>query len=92
MNTDLLIVGGILLIMGFLVGIKKQTWLLAGFNEKRVADKNKLAALVGGYTGVMGILFLIAGVISFQYLQALVIVLLVGFISLIVYVNVRMVS
>lgn len=92
MNMDLFIVGGILLVMGFLVGIKKQTWLLAGFNEKRVEDKNKLATLVGGYTGVMGILFLIAGVISFEYIQSLFTILLIGLISLIVYVNVRMVK
>lgn len=89
---DLLIVGGILLIMGFFVGIKKQTWLLAGFNEKRVMNKNKLATLVGGYTGVMGILFLIAGAISFEYIQSLFTILLIGFIGLIVYVNVRMVN
>lgn len=92
MNTDFLIIGGVLLVLGYLVGIQKKTWLLAGFNEKRVTDKNKLAALAGGYTGVMGILFLIAGILSFEFVQGLFMALLVGYISLIVFVNVKMVE
>lgn len=92
MNNDFLIIGGILLVLGFLVGIQKKTWLLAGFNEKRVPDKNKLAALVGGYNGIMGVLFLIAGVLSFNYTEGIFMILVAGYIALIVYVNVKMVE
>ncbi|WP_410511229.1 DUF3784 domain-containing protein [Paenibacillus sp. BR2-3] len=92
MNYDLIIVGGILLILGFIIGIKKQTWLLSGFNEKRVADKNKLSILLGGYYGIMSILFLAAGVTSFQHTQILFTILIIGFVVLIVYVNVKMVD
>ncbi|MGE7925795.1 DUF3784 domain-containing protein [Viridibacillus arvi] len=35
--------------------VKKLTWLLAGYNEKRVKDKNKLALLVGGTFALLGI-------------------------------------
>ncbi len=92
MNYELIILGGIFLILGFLIGIKKQTWLLSGFNEKRVADKNKLSILLGGYNGIMSILFLAAGVTSFQYTQILFTILIIGFVGLIVFVNVKMVE
>lgn len=92
MNLDLLMIGGILLILAFLIGVKKNTWLLSGFNEKRVSNKNKLSALVGGFNGFMSVLFLVAGILSFQYHQVLLIILLSGNILLIAYVNARMVD
>lgn len=92
MNLDLLMIGGILLILAFLIGVKKNTWLLSGFNEKRVSDKNKLSILVGGFNGIMSVLFLVAGILSFQYHQVLLIILLSGNILLIAYVNARMVD
>ncbi|WP_019242818.1 MULTISPECIES: DUF3784 domain-containing protein [Bacillus] len=92
MNADLLIVGGILLVLGFLVGIKKQTWLLSGFNEKRVSNKDKLAKLVGGFEGIMGVIFIIAGIFSLEYMKCLVMVLLLGMFCLVVYSNVKLVD
>lgn len=92
MNIDLLMIGGILLILAFLIGVKKNTWLLSGFNEKRVSDKNKLSILVGGFNGIMSVLFLVAGILSFQSPQSLLIILLAGNILLIAYVNARMVD
>ncbi|MCQ6562811.1 DUF3784 domain-containing protein [Paenibacillus mendelii] len=92
MKADLLIIGGILLLLGFLIGVKKKTWLLSGFNEKRVADKNKLSVLVGGYNGIMSMLFIAAGVSSFQYVQGLIAVLIIGYVVLLIYVNVKMVE
>ncbi|MDO6654735.1 hypothetical protein [Anaerobacillus sp. 1_MG-2023] len=38
MNLNLLVIG-ILLLIVFFVGALKQTWLLAGFNEKAIRDK-----------------------------------------------------
>lgn len=92
MNADLLIIGGILLVLGYLVGVKKKTWLLSGFNEKRVSDKNKLSLLVGGFNGIMSMLFLAAGATSFEYVQILFAILILGFVALIIYVNVKMVD
>lgn len=92
MNLDLLMIGGILLILAFLIGVKKNTWLLSGFNEKRVSDKNKLSILVGGFNGIMSVLFLFAGILSFHSPQSLLIILLAGNILLIAYVNARMVD
>ncbi|KAB8133618.1 DUF3784 domain-containing protein [Gracilibacillus oryzae] len=92
MNTDLLIIGGLLLLMGFLVGVKKQTWLLSGFNEKRVSNKDRLAKLVGGFVGIMGVIFIIAGVFSFQSVMILVAILFLGLFGLIIYSNVKLVD
>ncbi|MFS0783417.1 DUF3784 domain-containing protein [Bacillus sp. 1P06AnD] len=92
MNTDFIIIGGILLLMGFLVGVMKQTWLLTGFNEKRVSNKDKLAKLVGGFEGVMGVIFIIAGVFSVQSVTILVAILFIGLFGLIIYSNVKLVD
>jgi len=92
MTKELIIVGAILLVLGFLVGVLKQTWLLSGFNEKRVENKGKLAKLVGGYNGIMGIAFVAAGLASFKPIEGLFIVLVAGYVALIAYVNVKMVS
>ncbi|MGE7921305.1 DUF3784 domain-containing protein [Viridibacillus sp. NPDC093762] len=55
-SVNLFIIGLIFLGLGFCVGVKKMTWLLSGFNEKRVKDKTKLAHLVGG-TEIILLLF-----------------------------------
>lgn len=34
MNINLLIISLIFFVVAFLVGVKKQTWILSGFNEK----------------------------------------------------------
>lgn len=47
MNVGLFIIGMALLIVSYLVGVKKQTWLLAGFNEKIVENKSLLGTIVG---------------------------------------------
>jgi hypothetical protein len=92
MNTELMIVGGVLLLMGFLVGVMKQTWLLAGFNEKRVSNKGRLAKLVGGFEGIMGAVFIIAGFFSFPSVTILMAILLIGIFGLIIYSNVMLVD
>jgi Domain of unknown function (DUF3784) len=48
MDYGLLIIGIALLVISYLVGVKKQTWLLAGFNEKMIKNK----ALLGTITGI----------------------------------------
>ena len=55
MEINLVIIGFVFLVFGFLVGVKKLTWLLAGYNEKRVKDKNKLARLVGSTFALLGL-------------------------------------
>ncbi|WP_286141687.1 DUF3784 domain-containing protein [Bacillus sp. AFS001701] len=47
-DYGLLIIGIALLLVSFLVAVKKQTWLLAGFNEKMIKNKSLLGKVVGG--------------------------------------------
>lgn len=64
MDYGLLIIGVALILISFLVGVKKQTWLLAGFNEKMIEDKSKLGTITGllfflplGFLGIVNSLF-----------------------------------
>jgi hypothetical protein len=47
MNYGLLTIGIALLLVSYLVGVKKQTWLLAGFNEKMIRNKSLLGTVTG---------------------------------------------
>lgn len=92
MDTNLLIFGVIFLIIGYLVGVKKQTWLLSGFNEKRVKDKAKLARLVGGTTVMLGGLLIVCGVLGVKSAEYLAIFVVVVMLSLVIFVNANMVE
>ncbi len=49
MDYGLLIIGVALLVVSYLVGVKKQTSLLAGFNEKAIKNKELLGKVAGGF-------------------------------------------
>ncbi|MEK5080082.1 DUF3784 domain-containing protein [Solibacillus sp. FSL W7-1436] len=92
MEMNLVIVGLVFVVLGYLVGVKKFTWLLAGYNEKRVKDKNKLALLVGGTFALLGIGIAISGFAGIQQAETIMFVA-IGIILLeLVYVNVKMVE
>ncbi|MFA1713695.1 hypothetical protein ACDX66_18425 [Peribacillus frigoritolerans] len=48
MDYGLLAIGIALLLVSYLVAVKKQTWLLAGFNEKMIKNKSLLGKVTGG--------------------------------------------
>ncbi|WP_174613713.1 hypothetical protein [Virgibacillus ihumii] len=41
-NGTIFGIGVLLIIFSYLIGVKKQTWLLSGFNQNRIRDKEKL--------------------------------------------------
>lgn len=89
---NLIVVGFVFLLIGYLVGVKKLTWLLAGYNEKRIKDKKKLALLVGVTFAFLGIGLLMFGIIGFEQAETIMMVA-VGIILLeVVYVNAKMVE
>lgn len=47
-ESGLLIIGLALLLVSYFVAVKKQTWLLAGFNEKAIKNKDLLCKVAGG--------------------------------------------
>lgn len=93
MNQPLLIAAVVLIVVSFLIGIKKQTWILSGFNQKRVKDQNKLAKLVGLYSVIIGIVMLIGGLINYPDSEKVLFsIMLIGYVVLIGYVNTKMVE
>lgn len=92
MNQHLLFISIILLVLAYLVGVKKKIWLLSGYNQRRVKDKDKLANLVGNYNFIMGIVMLGAAFIDHPDTIVLIPILVIGYVVLIGYVNTKMVE
>ncbi|MGN7117056.1 DUF3784 domain-containing protein [Lysinibacillus odysseyi] len=92
MNINLIIIGLLILAIGYFVGVKKMTWLLSGFNERRVKDKERLANLVGGTQILMGAILIIGGLVGVQPEEYLVIACVVILLGLLIYVNSKMVE
>ena len=92
MNNPLIIFSIILFLLAFLVGVKKQTWLLSGFNYQRVHDQEKLAKLTGIYNLFMAIIFFVCAMLEIPEPQILFVILVLGYIVLIGYVNIKMVK
>ncbi|MFP3510463.1 hypothetical protein SB775_12540 [Peribacillus sp. SIMBA_075] len=68
MDYGLLIIGIAFLLISYLVGIKKQTWLLAGFNEKMIKNKSLLGIVTGsGFFLPLGLLMIINSMIDYHY-------------------------
>ncbi|MGV2622427.1 UNVERIFIED_CONTAM: DUF3784 domain-containing protein [Halobacillus marinus] len=66
MDYGLLLLGIVLLGVSFLVGVKKQTWLLAGFNEKMIRNKSLLGTVTGlGFFLPLGLLAVFNSVVHY---------------------------
>lgn len=96
-HIGLMFIGFVLILLAYLVGIEKLTWLLSGFNQRRVRDNEKLARIVGVYNLLVGIVLVI---LSFLFSDsseeagiglALSIVAL-GYVLLAIYVHATMVD
>jgi hypothetical protein len=92
MNNTLLITAAVLFVLAFLIGVKKQTWILSGFNQRRVHDQDRLAKLVGSYTFIIGLAMLGGAFIDHPNTQILFPVMVIGYVILLGYVNTKMVK
>lgn len=92
MDMILVIMGLVFIVMGYLVGMKKMVWLLAGYNQKRVADKNKLANLVGGTFAVLGLGILLSGFFQVQETETIIMIAVIIIVIEVAFVNVKMVK
>jgi hypothetical protein len=67
-DYGLLVIGIALLLVSYLVAVKKQTWLLAGFNEKMIKNKSLLGTVTGGVFFLpFGLLAVINSFIDYPY-------------------------
>ncbi|HZH59510.1 MAG TPA: DUF3784 domain-containing protein [Metabacillus sp.] len=55
------------IIVAYYVGIKKQTWILRGFNQTRIRDKDRLAKIAGYFFLNSGFFLLLNGIINIPY-------------------------
>lgn len=92
MDMILIIMGLIFIVMGYLVGMKKMVWLLAGYNQERVENKNKLANLVGGTFAVLGLGILLSGFFQILETETIITIAVVIIVIEIAYVNMRLVN
>lgn len=68
MDYGFFIIGIALILVSYLVGVKKQTWLLAGFNEKNINNKSLLGKITGGIFFLpLGLLVIIHSFIEYPY-------------------------
>ncbi|MFC4559007.1 DUF3784 domain-containing protein [Virgibacillus kekensis] len=75
MDYGFLIIGIALLLVSYLVAVKKQTWLLAGFNEKNKKNKSLLGKITGGsFFLPLGFLVVIHSFIDYPYEATVLIV------------------
>ncbi|MBX9974080.1 DUF3784 domain-containing protein [Cytobacillus firmus] len=74
------------------MGVKKQTWLLSGFNEKRVINKKKLSYLVGGTLTFLSVVLIIRGIIGRLTPEYFMIFSVAVMFGLILYVNIKLVE
>ncbi|QTN01328.1 DUF3784 domain-containing protein [Sediminibacillus dalangtanensis] len=89
MDYGLLIIGVALLLVAYLVAVKKQTSLLAGFNEKAIKNKELLGKVAGGLFFLpLGLLVIISSFIDYPYENAvLVSVMLILLGSVYLFIN-----
>lgn len=92
MDYGLLVIGLALILVSYLVGVKKQTWLLAGFNEKMIKNKS----LLGTITGLLfflplGLIVIINSFIDYAYEGTILVVfMLVLLTGVYVFINRRL--
>ncbi|MEE6449869.1 DUF3784 domain-containing protein [Gottfriedia acidiceleris] len=74
LDYSLLVIGIVLLIVSYLVAVKKQTWLLAGFNEKMIKNKSMLGTVTGfGFFLPISLLIIINSFIDYPYEETVLI-------------------
>jgi hypothetical protein len=54
-SFELLFLAVISFLLAYFIGVKKYTWLLSGYNQRRIRDQEKLARMTGKYNMIVGI-------------------------------------
>ncbi|RHW31376.1 hypothetical protein D1B33_17855 [Lysinibacillus yapensis] len=86
MNINLLIIGVILLISGYLIGVKQLIELLTFVRNKSVKDKKKVANIMGGSQIILGAILITLGGIGFKNDPMIIAAVLVILLVLSIYV------
>ena len=78
MNLSLLVIGMILLLLGYLIGVDQRIQFTTFLRKKRVLDRQKVAEIIGGSQFILGAFLITLGGIGFKKdLIAVAIVLMI---------------
>ncbi|RFT65138.1 DUF3784 domain-containing protein [Bacillus clarus] len=91
-SPSLCIVAIISFTLSYLIGVKQYTWLLSGFNERRVSDTLKLSKIVGLYNLSAGVVATIGSVFTSPNVKIIIPLIVIGHVIIAAYVNTRMVQ
>ncbi|OTW96957.1 exonuclease [Bacillus thuringiensis serovar cameroun] len=91
-SPSLFIVAILSFALAYFIGVKQYTWLLSGFNERRVPDKVKLSKIVGLYNLVAGVIATIGSVFTTPNVTIVISIIIIGHFIIAAYVNTRMVQ
>ncbi|EJQ38006.1 hypothetical protein IEC_02534 [Bacillus toyonensis] len=91
-SPSLFIVAILSFALAYFIGVKQYTWLLSGFNERRVPDKVKLSKIVGLYNLVAGVIATIGSVFTTSNVTIVIPIIIIGHFIIAAYVNTRMVQ
>ncbi|WP_439022013.1 DUF3784 domain-containing protein [Bacillus thuringiensis] len=91
-SPSLFIVAIVSFTLAYFIGVKQYTWLLSGFNERRVPDKVKLSRIVGLYNLIAGVIATIGSVFTTPNVTIVTPIIVIGHVIIAVYVNTRMVQ
>ncbi|PFW59363.1 exonuclease [Bacillus cereus] len=91
-SPSLFIVAIISFTLAYFIGVKQYTWLLSGFNERRVPDKVKLSKIVGLYNLSAGVIATIGSVFTTPNVTIVIPIIVIGHVITAAYVNTRMVQ
>ncbi|WP_069649103.1 DUF3784 domain-containing protein [Caloranaerobacter ferrireducens] len=64
LNFIFFLSGFIFIYFGYMIWRYKKLWLIAGYNEKRVADKEGLARFTGFYLFLMSFIIIVISIIG----------------------------
>jgi uncharacterized membrane protein len=91
----LLILAGINWLVAYVIGVRKKVHLLSGFQQDKVANKNKLARIIGIYAFIIGSLLFYMSVRWVEASEELITIgafaMAIGYIVIAIYVQQRMV-
>ena len=91
-SPTLFIVAIISFALAYFIGVQQYTWLLSGFNERRVPDKVKLSKIVGLYNLIAGVIATIGSVFTTPNVTIVIPIIIIGHFIIAAYVNTRMVQ
>ncbi|MDZ3952933.1 DUF3784 domain-containing protein [Bacillus thuringiensis] len=89
-SPSLFIVAILSFALAYFIEVKQYTWLLSGFNERRVPDKVKLSKIVGLYNLIAGVIATIGSVFTTPNVTIVIPIILIGHFIIAAYVNTRM--